>query len=74
MPRLLSEENKRNGVVDSEAILAKDKGTLKAVGFLTRTGSEKGKDGEIGRQSDGHGFFVMHTKSSTPITWRNDKR
>ena len=95
VPRLLSKENKRNSVFDSEAVFgafpsqswrvfaslhncgrnmdtslhSRDK-----VGFWRRTGSEDGKDGEIVRQGDGHGFFWMHAESSTPIIRKKNKR
>ena len=36
---------------------SRDQGTVKTGGFWRRTGSEEGEDGEIGRQSDGHGFL-----------------
>ena len=55
-------------------LYSRDKRIVKTVSFRRKMGSEKGEDGEIGRQGDGHGFFGMHAESSAPITWKKDKR
>ena len=34
-----------------------EKGTVKTVDFLRRTGFEEGEDGKIGQQGDGHDFL-----------------